>query len=491
MICAVCNATLPDESRFCLSCGVDMSDPSAERRPFDTVAEVQKVLTGAVAGHYRVGRLLGRGGMGTVFLAEDLTLQREVALKVLPPRLTAEEKFVSRFLHEARTAAKLDHPNIIPIYAVESNEELHYFAMKYVAGKTVDQLLEAGPLPVDECRRILGDAAMALAHAHQRGVVHRDVKPSNIMLDESGRVMLTDFGISKALESSTQFTGTGQIVGTPHYMSPEQAKGGIKLDGRSDQYALAVVGFQMLTGRLLFPATQAHTIIYGHIHEPPPSPRALRPEIPEYLERALLKALAKNPEQRFATTEDFGAAVYPELLSAVSGGASRSRPTFGNPFATRSRAGILGVAAAAVAIAGGAYFVFHRATPAAPAPATAPVTAPALPAASPVAAPPAGPGATAPAQQQRERPVTAPQPPAPRTTAAETAAGFLTVDAQPYGTLSIDGVDVGDTPTIRHALAPGTYTVRVVRDGYRAWSARITITSGNTERRRVVLEAGP
>ena len=155
---------------------------------------------------------------------------------------------IHRFQQEAKTAAKLDHPNIIPIYRVESEAGLNYFVMKYVNGSSLEQRLEQGPLPIDLARRVLRDAAMALGHAHKRGIVHRDVKPANIMLESDGRVVLTDFGISKALDGGSALTGTGNIIGTPHYMAPEQAKG-LEVDGRVDQYALAVVGHQILTGK--------------------------------------------------------------------------------------------------------------------------------------------------------------------------------------------------------------------------------------------------
>jgi len=509
VICAVCHATLPDDSRYCLSCGADLSDPSAERRPMDTVADIQGMLTAVVAGHYKIHRLLGRGGMGTVFLADDLTLDRQVAIKVLPPKLTSEEKFVGRFLHEARTAAKLDHPNIIPIFAVESHGDLHFFVMRYVNGRTLDQLLAGGAFPVDECRRILHDAAAGLGHAHSRGIVHRDVKPSNIMVDDTGRVVLGDFGISKALESATQFTGTGQYVGTPHYMSPEQAKG-LKLDGRSDQYSLGVVGYQMLTGETLFQAESPHSAMYKHVHEPPRSPRGVRPDTPEFLERAILRALAKEPQARYPTMEEFGAAVYPE-----SGKAAYSTPSETTTSGVRLRgrrrwlvpsavgAVVVVAAAAALLLRGGG----TAASPAA-APAAAPVTSPG------VAAPSARPGGTgggtatpggattkAPAPSQGAPPQRTPAPPSPRDTTARAtprpapaaaapvaATGFLTIDSDPYGTVSIDGVDIGDTPIIKHALRPGTYTVRISRDGYRPWSETITITSGNTERRRGILQ---
>ena len=198
-------------------------------------------------GHYKVTDMLGRGGMGAVFLAEDLRLGRTVAIKVLRPELAGEGSYVGRFEREARIAARLDHPNIIPIYAVEEVDGLHYFVMKYIIGKSLDELLIGEPWPVEHCRQILWQAACGLGHAHQRGVIHRDVKPSNIMIDEAGRAIITDFGISKALLQETQYTNTGQMVGTPRYLSPEQAQG-IPADGRSDQYSLAVVGYQMPRG---------------------------------------------------------------------------------------------------------------------------------------------------------------------------------------------------------------------------------------------------
>src|ERR671920_2222097 len=177
----------------------------------------------------------------------------------------------------------------------------------YVTGNSLDQLLDQGPVPFDVARRILREAALALGHAHQRGIVHRDVKPANIMLEADGRVILTDFGISKAAQSSSHLTGTGAIIGTPHYMAPEQAKG-LEVDGRADQYALGIVGHQLLTGKQPFDGS-AHSILYKHVFEPPPPVLNLRPDLPRDLCAALERALAKEPEQRFATMEDFARAV--------------------------------------------------------------------------------------------------------------------------------------------------------------------------------------
>src|SRR5207248_6107751 len=257
-------------------------------------------------------RLLGKGGMGAVFLAHDLTLEREVAINVLPPDVAQDEQVLRRFQQEAKTAARLDHPNIIPIYRVESEGGLNYFVMKYIVGTSLEDLLDKKePLPVPDIQRILWEAACALGHAHQRGVVHRDVKPANIMFDHDGRAMLTDFGISKALQAATGFTATGMIIGTPHYMAPEQAKGQT-VDGRADQYSLGVVGYRMITGQLPFGGDSVHTILYKHIFEEAPRTSQVQSGVPHFLSDAIARSLAKEPDQRFATMEAFATAVWPE-----------------------------------------------------------------------------------------------------------------------------------------------------------------------------------
>ncbi len=264
--------------------------------------------------------------MGAVFLARDVTLDREVAIKVLPPEVSLDARLVQRFQQEAKTAAKLDHTNIIPIYRVESDGGINYFVMKYVAGTSLEDLLEEKKaLPTDYIQHVLWEAACALGHAHQRGIVHRDVKPANIMFDHDGRVMLTDFGISKALQAASGFTGTGMIIGTPHYMAPEQAKGQT-VDGRADQYALAVVGYRMLTGQLPFRGDSVHSILYKHIFEDPPPPRDVRKDVPEFLAVAIQRALAKDPAHRFATMEDFATAVWPEQPVSASRSGPMTRP---------------------------------------------------------------------------------------------------------------------------------------------------------------------
>lgn len=330
MNCANCNSPVPEDSKFCLECGADLSDPGSGPRTVEKPDELITRLTQTLEGRYRVAKMVGRGGMGAVFLAQDLTLERPVAIKVLPPEVSHDEKLVGRFEREARTAAKLDHPNIIPIFAVESSGDLHYFVMKFVDGESLEQVLASGALSIEQTQECLWEAARALGHAHTRNVVHRDIKPGNIMFDHDGRVMLADFGISKAMQSSTQYTQTGQVIGTPFYMSPEQAKGQ-EVDGRSDQYSLAVVGFQMITGRLPFQDQAVHTIIYKHIFEEPPSIRELCPDCPAYVAAALHKALAKEPDGRFPTMDEFAAAVMPHrrfssALGVGSGGTERASP---------------------------------------------------------------------------------------------------------------------------------------------------------------------
>src|SRR5213076_384585 len=314
----------PENSRYCSSCATDVSGGGAPPTT-SNIDLLQQRLQRLIEGRYRIERLLGKGGMGAVFLAHDLTLERDVAIKVLPPDVAQDEQIVRRFQQEAKTSAKLDHTNIIPIYSVESEGGLNYFVMKYIAGTSLEDVLDQKQqLTFDYIQRVLWEAACALGHAQQRGVVHRDVKPANIMFGHDGCVMLTDFGISKALQAASGFTGTGMIIGTPHYMAPEQAKGGT-VDGRADQYSLAVVGYRMITGELPYTGDSVHTILYKHIFEEVPSAGAKRSDTPPFLTAAITRALSKEPDQRFPTMEEFATAVWPEQPVAVpKAGAAKS-----------------------------------------------------------------------------------------------------------------------------------------------------------------------
>ncbi|HEX9292057.1 MAG TPA: serine/threonine-protein kinase, partial [Gemmatimonadales bacterium] len=307
-----------------MACGADVTGGGTLGASTGTDGLMQR-LQRLVEGKYRVDRMVGKGGMGAVFLAHDLTLEREVAIKVLPPDISMDEHIVKRFQQEAKTAAKLDHTNIIPIYRVESEGGLNYFVMKYIAGTSLEDVIDQKQqLTIDYIQRVLWEAACALGHAHQRGVVHRDVKPANIMFDHDGRVMLTDFGISKALQAASGFTGTGMIIGTPDYMAPEQAKGGT-VDGRADQYSLGVVGYRMLTGELPYSGDSVHTILYKHIFEEMPRISAKRAQVPEFLSVAIARALSKEPDQRFGTMEEFATAVWPEQPVATPKSGERAK----------------------------------------------------------------------------------------------------------------------------------------------------------------------
>ena len=265
-------------------------------------------LTQALGGSYTLEGEIGRGGMGVVFQAKDERLKRQVAIKVLPPDLAFREEVRLRFLREAETAARLTHPNIVPIHSVgEGPEGLVYFVMAFIDGEPLSaRLKRRGRLPAEESRRILIETADALGAAHALGIIHRDVKPDNIMLEGSrGRVMVTDFGIAKALSSSSSggLTGTGVAIGTPHYMSPEQAAGDREIDGRSDLYSLGVVGYQMLSAELPFQAPTVPGILIKQITEAAPYLVDKVPDCPEDLAGCVMRCLEKEPDGRWPTAD--------------------------------------------------------------------------------------------------------------------------------------------------------------------------------------------
>src|SRR5947209_4975949 len=237
--CYRCHTPVPENSRYCSSCGADVSGAGGPPTT-SNIELLQERLQRLIEGRYRIERLLGKGGMGAVFLAHDLTLERDVAIKVLPPDVAQDDQIVRRFQQEAKTSAKLDHPNI--------------------------------------------------------------------MFDHDGRAMLTDFGISKALQAATGFTATGMIIGTPHYMAPEQAKGQT-VDGRADEYSLGVVGYRMITGELPFAGDSVHTILYKHIFEEAPRAASRRANVPEFLSATISRAMSREPDHRYATMADFATPV--------------------------------------------------------------------------------------------------------------------------------------------------------------------------------------
>jgi serine/threonine protein kinase len=284
-------------------------DPLASAADDELRAHVERAL----AAHYELDCEIGRGGMGIVYRAKDKRLKRQVAIKLLPPELAFRSEIKSRFLREAETAAQLSHPNIVPIYTVDEQEQLVFFVMAYISGDNLAKRLhERGVLTTDETRRILREVADALAYAHDRGVVHRDIKPDNILLDAvSGRPMVTDFGIARAMDSEgdSRLTATGMAIGTPAYMSPEQAAGEREIDGRSDLYSLGILGYQMLTGEPPFVAASTPAMLVKHISERPIPVEQRRGDVPTDLARSVMMLLEKEPANRFPSASALVAAL--------------------------------------------------------------------------------------------------------------------------------------------------------------------------------------
>src|SRR5881409_1071992 len=313
MYCSRCGTQNKDTAKFCDSCGLDLTatTPTGVRAEAPDIAEIDMVRQ-ELNEEYEILEELGRGGMAIVFKAKEKQLDREVAIKVLPFSLAFDKEFVERFQREARTSAKLEHPNIIPIYRVGKSGRVIYFVMKFLRGKPLSSVLAArGSLPPLEIRKILAEVARALAYAHKKEIVHRDIKPDNIMFDEHGHAVVTDFGIAKAA-SGGKLTGTGMSIGTPHYMSPEQAKAQ-PLDGRSDIYSLGVVAYQCLTGSVPFRSEESFSIGYKHIMEEIPTPPLDSPEKRQLFE-VVRKMMAKTPTQRFQNAD--------ELIGVLEGGRS-------------------------------------------------------------------------------------------------------------------------------------------------------------------------
>jgi hypothetical protein len=261
-------------------------------------------LQESLAGRYSLERELGRGGMGIVYLAREVSLDRPVALKILPPELAANLAARERFLHEARTAARLSHPNIVPIFAVDEVAEFVLFAMAHIDGESLGEYIRTrGPRPPSEVARILREVAWALAYAHAQGIVHRDIKPDNILLESgSGRALVVDFGIASVAESAGE-TEPGQVSGTAEFMSPEQAKGDA-VGPASDVYSLGVVGYYALSGRFPFEGSTPQVILAKHISETPPPVAKVAQSVPGRLARAIDRCLAKDPLQRFPSDDE-------------------------------------------------------------------------------------------------------------------------------------------------------------------------------------------
>ena len=311
-------------------------------------------LIGQRLGNYDIVEEIGRGGMAVVYRAYQRSLNRHVAVKVLAPQLSFDQRFVERFQREARAAAKLQHPNIVVIHDVAHEQGIYFLVMELLEGRTLKQLIEeSGSLSPERAARIVEQVASALDYAHQQGFVHRDIKPANIFVGKDDRTTLADFGIAKAASETQHLTRTGMLIGTPEYMSPEQAEGG-SVDYRTDLYALGVVLYQMLAGRVPFQSTTPHATLHAVIYEPPPPLGQLRPDLLPAIESVVMRSIAKKPAQRYQAGKEMAAALKAALAGQTTGAvaAPPRRPTAPPPQAiappVRRRSPVMWIVAALV-----------------------------------------------------------------------------------------------------------------------------------------------
>ncbi len=456
MRCAHCASPLPDGSVFCTNCGADAREPSSTpAAPLDDagVAKLTRLLREETAGDYEIDRELARGGMGVVYVATEIQLRRRVAIKVLPPALTFGQGAIERFRREARTAAALDHPNIIPIYRVSAGGELLWYSMKLLEGKSLDTILEERKrLEFDETVALLDQVADALDYAHQHGVIHRDVKPGNIILDERGRVTVTDFGIAKEVQEASA-SASGHLLGTPHYMSPEHYRG-TEISGGADQYSLGVVAYQCLGGRVPFDAVTAYELLNKHVVEPPPPLSELRPGLSPSAYMAIDRALAKRSEDRFSSVTDF--------VNALAGRVQQVAP---RRAAVRRRRVVgwgAGLAAAGVTLYAGITLLRRsEQNTEPPRRSAADDTVAHAPAALPLSG--------------EHTEAVAPPPPAPRQAPAATLIIRLPTG---WARIYVDGELRGERPVHREELPPGTHTLRFERPGFAAVDTTVTLRAG-------------
>ncbi len=274
-------------------------------------------LEGRTLGRYRLLKGIGQGGMAQVYLAEDERLERQVAIKILPMALAKEGNFLARFEREARSAARLQHPNILPVHDYGQQDGITYLIMPFVSGGTLAQRIAQarGPLPLNKVVLWTGEMASALQFAHSQGIIHRDVKPGNMLIADGEHIVLSDFGIAKVVDDAANLTMAGSTVGSPDYMSPEQANG--EPDYRSDIYSLGVVVFQMLTGRVPFTASTPVQVMLMHVQAKPPLPRSFNPALPPQVDAVIQKALAKRPTERYQSASELAEALRDALQGVI------------------------------------------------------------------------------------------------------------------------------------------------------------------------------
>ncbi|MBI3983164.1 MAG: serine/threonine protein kinase [Gemmatimonadetes bacterium] len=444
LICPRCRVgEVTYEHAVCGLCGYSVATGEVADDPVPPA--IEDAVRRELGEQFRVDRLLGRGGMSLVYLARELELNRYVALKVLPLQLVLGPDAADRFKREAKVGAALDHPHIVPVLRIGATATFLWYSMRWAKGGSLREVLNrSGPLSLGDALSVIQPVANALYYAHQRGVIHRDVKPANVLVDDAGWVSLCDFGIAK-LFGAIPLTQTGATVGTPGYIPPEQCYGHA-VDGRADEYSLAMMTYECLTGSLPFTADSLGEIVRKHCMEPPPRVTDARPDLPNSVADALLRAMSKTPNDRFDTVVDFvramggDVAAPPSPLNAglVSLPDVSTSPT---PEALANRARLPWVAA------GLAGLVALTAVSAL------------LTRGSPNEAPSLG-ARTADSLTPTEAP------------------GLLWVNSSPWGYLSVDGRPLGATPAMRVEVPPGRHRVRISRDGFEQYEQDIEIGSG-------------
>lgn len=300
MFCPDCGTWNRSSAATCSRCSTKLPEVSAptHEKPDEEISQLRH----ATGSRYRVMRRLGGGGMASVYLAEHAQLGRQVVLKVLHGHLAKDQEMLERFRREARAASHLVHPNIVPIIDAGDAEGVMFTVMPYMPGGSISDRIALGPRPAVEVASVVAQVATALDYAHRRGIVHRDVKPDNVLFDDDGHALVTDFGIAEA-RSQGRLTASGRAMGTPHYMSPEQAMGKL-VDGRSDVYSLGILMYEALVGFPPFDGPDAFAVGYKQVHEPVVPPIQVNSEIPHEINDVIMRCLAKPPAERFARAND-------------------------------------------------------------------------------------------------------------------------------------------------------------------------------------------
>jgi predicted Ser/Thr protein kinase len=476
---------------YCMRCGATEGDGdrrSRERNPENVLPkELLVALRRDLSKDYQVNDLLGRGGMSFVFLAQERELNRQVAIKVLPLQLMTGGDFAERFEREGKIAASLDHPNIVPIFRVGSSSTFLWYTMKRIRGRSLEQLInERGGLPLPEVLNVVQQVGSALHYAHRQGVVHRDVKPANVMIEDSGWAVVCDFGIARAF-GSVSLTQTGASIGTPRYMAPEQVEGQ-PVDGRSDQYSLAILTWEALTGKLPFDGDSVGELIRKHLLEPAPALAALRPDVPRHVSDAVQRAMSKKPAERFADVAAFVRALGGDVNAG--GRMSAGFANIGTPLAKASAGEAPTLRfnprrrrrAVTASLVGGVLLV------------GAGVWAALQPGTAANGAPPPAPDTTAGQIAATDSPVT--EVARTRETAAPAAppARFrLSISTQPTGMLYLDGQPVRSTPIIGLNVAAGRHRIQVKREGYTPFDTVLTAQGDQDIKltRRTLRQIGP